>query len=170
MQNSPFISLVFNAHLPFVRHPELAWSPEERYLFERLSDTYIPFLKMLDHLDSDRIPFKIAISFSPTLCHMLKDELLIKRYLAYVDRQIEFGLRELERTAGDPELNKLARFYYDKSVDDKILFTERYQNNILEVFELFQKKGKIEFLTTSATHAFLPFYTNFPERDRKSVV
>ncbi len=163
MQNGPFISLVLNAHLPFIRHPELSWVPEERYLFERLSDTYIPFLKMLDHLDSDRIPYKIAISFSPTLCHMLNDELLIKRYLAYVDRQIEFGLHELDRTSGDPELNNLARYYYDKSVDDKILFTERYQKNILGVFELFQKKGKIEFLTTSATHAFLPFYTGFPE-------
>ncbi len=163
MQTGPFLSLVFNAHLPFVRHPELAWVPEERFLFERLSDTYIPFLKMIDHLDADRIPFKIAVSFSPTLCRMLSDDLLINKYLEYVDRKIEFGLRELERTSGNPELNALVRHYYDTLVDNKILFTERYQKNILGVFEFFRQKGRIEFLTTAVTYAFLPFYTNYPE-------
>jgi 1,4-alpha-glucan branching enzyme len=163
MQQVPFLSLVFNAHLPFVRQPDSDIIQEERYLFERLSDTYIPFLKMLDHLDADRIPFKIAVSFSPTLCHMLRDKLLMQKYLAYVDTQIEFGLRELDRTSGDPELHALARHYYDTSVDHKFLFAERYQSDILGVFELFRQKGKIEFLTTAATYAFLPFYTGYAE-------
>jgi 1,4-alpha-glucan branching enzyme len=163
MQQTPCLSLVFNAHLPFIRQFDSVGVREERYLFERLSNTYIPFLKMLDRLDADRIPFRMAISFSPTLCHMLKDDLLIKKYLEYIDRQIEFGQRELDRTSGDPELNGLARHYYDISVDNKFLFTERYQNDILGVFELFRQKGKIEFLTSAATHAFLPFYAAYPE-------
>jgi 1,4-alpha-glucan branching enzyme len=163
MQKGPFLSLVFNAHLPFVRNPGSAWALEERFLFERISDTYIPFLKMLDLLDSDQIPFKIAVSISPTLCHMLTDELLIEKYLEYTDRLIDLGLHELERTSGNPELNKLARYYYDTLVDNKILFTERYQKDILGVFKLFRQKGKLEFLSTAVTHAFLPFYTGFPE-------
>ncbi|MDR2900991.1 MAG: DUF1957 domain-containing protein [Treponema sp.] len=163
MQQGSFLSLVFNAHLPFVRQVDSDCIREERYLFERLSDTYIPFLKMLDRLDADRIPFKIAVSFSPTLCHMLRDKLLIEKYLAYMDKQIEFGKRELDRTSSDSELNRLARHYYDTAVDNKFIFTERYQNDILGVFELFRKKGKIEFLTTAVTHSFLPFFTGYPE-------
>ena len=93
MQQGTFLSLVFNAHLPFVRPDKSDSMQEERYLFERLSDTYIPFLKMLDRLDADRIPFKMVVSFSPTLCHILKDELFINKYLTYADKQIEFGLR-----------------------------------------------------------------------------
>ncbi len=163
MQQGTFLSLVFNAHLPFVRPDKSDSMQEERYLFERLSDTYIPFLKMLDRLDADRIPFKMVVSFSPTLCHILKDELFINKYLTYADKQIEFGLRELERTSGDAELHSLARYYYDTSVDNKFLFTERYQGDILSVFELFRQKGKIEFLSTAATYAFLPFFTAYPE-------
>jgi 1,4-alpha-glucan branching enzyme len=158
-----FFSLVFNAHLPFIRQPDSDVVREERYLFERLSDTFIPFLKMLDHLETDRIPFKMAVSFSPTLCHMLRDEYLIEKYLAYADRQIEFGLSELDRTANDPDLNRLARFYYDTAVDNKFLFAERYQKDILSVFDVLRQKGKIEILTTAATYAFFPFCTTYSE-------
>ncbi len=87
----------------------------------------------------------------------------MERYLSYIDRQIDFGARELERTSHNPKLNKLALDYYNTSVDNKFLFTERYQGDILSIFKLFRQKGKIEFLTTTATHAFLPFYTGYPE-------
>ena len=45
------IALVLHAHLPFVRHPEQAESLEERWLFEALTETYLPLLDMLAALD-----------------------------------------------------------------------------------------------------------------------
>lgn len=153
------ISIVLNAHLPFVRHPELPKPYEERWFFEALSETYLPLLEMFDRLDADHIPFKLGLSLSPTLCHMLRDELLIQRYLEYTNKQIEFGLQEMERTRGEGELQHLAKRFYDTVVDRRILFTERYEGNILKICDYYQRKGRLELLTTAATHGFLPFYT-----------
>ena len=172
------ISLVLNAHLPFVRefHPgHDAWSHSvagstveagsgaEGFFFEALSETYLPLLEVFDRLEGDHIPFRLGISLSPLLCQLLSDEALLRRYLGYTDRQIEFGRRELERTSAEPELHALAKCYLDRAVDRRVLFTERYEGNLLKVFDHYQRKGKIEILGTSATHAFLPFLCAYPE-------
>ena len=163
MNNHSVVSLVLHGHAPFVRHPEQLSVQQECWFFESLSETYIPLLEVFDRLDRDRIPYRMGLSLSPTLCHMLTDELLIKRYLEYTDKQIEFGAQELERSAGDSELQSLVKLFYDRLVDRRVLFTERYEKNILKGFEYFQKKGRIELLATAATHAFLPFFTASPE-------
>jgi 1,4-alpha-glucan branching enzyme len=157
------ISMVLNAHAPFIRHPELPQSYEERWFFESLSETYLPLLEVFDRLDGDRIPFRLGISLSPTLCHMLRDDFLVQRYLEYTNKQIEFGLEEMERNAGNEKLQNLAKLFYDKALDRQISFTERYGKNILKAFDYYQRKGRLELLTTAATHGFLPFYTSNPE-------
>jgi 1,4-alpha-glucan branching enzyme len=193
MGKNQVISVVLNLHKPFVRHPlsshlaslspmacETAQgappkeppkvSPlaedhaqEERWFFEAISETYLPLLEVFDRLDADHVPFKMALSLSPSLCHMLRDEYLQDRYLSYVDRQIEFGIMELERTMMEPELHRLALLFYNDSVEKRVFFTERYEGNILGAFDYYQRKGRVELLTTAATHAFLPFYAGHPE-------
>jgi 1,4-alpha-glucan branching enzyme len=191
MSQEKVISVILNAHLPFVyppgfpqeiRFPEgntfsegrshqappenIPFSFEESWFFEALSETYLPLLEMFDRLDSDRVPFKVAFSLSPVLAAMLSDEIMIGQYLDYTDRQIEFGARELDRTGDDPSCYALAQYYYDKAVEKRILFTERYEKNILKVLDLYQKKGRLEILTGTATHAFLPIYSSYPEAIR----
>jgi 1,4-alpha-glucan branching enzyme len=156
------ISVVLDLHKPFVQRLETE-APEELWFFQALSETYLPLLEVFDRLDAEHIPFKIALSLSPTLCHMLRDGHLLERYLRYVDRQIEFGVRELERTGGDGEMHRLALAFYNRAVDKRVLFTERYECKILKVFDHYQRKGRVELLTTAATHAFLPLYGNYPE-------
>jgi 1,4-alpha-glucan branching enzyme len=163
MNKLPAVSLVLHGHIPFIRNPERASAVMEHWFFESLSETFIPLLDVFDNLDRDHVPFRMGLSLSPVLCHMLTDELLIQRYLEYTDKQIEFGVREMERTAGDPELNTLIRFLYDRVADKKALFTERYGKNLLRGFDYYQKKGRLEILATAATHAFLPFYSGCSE-------
>jgi 1,4-alpha-glucan branching enzyme len=163
MNKRRVISILLNVHLPFVSPPGRSQPPEEQWFFESLSETCLPLLEVFDRLDADHVPFRAALSFSPTLCNMLEDPALRDRYLDYTDRQIEFGRREIERASGDPALEALARFYYDRAVDRRVLFTERYGGNILGVFHHYQKKGRLELLTTAATYAFLPFYGSSPE-------
>jgi 1,4-alpha-glucan branching enzyme len=160
------ISIVFNGHLPFVRHPELSNPSQELCFFESISETFIPLLEVFDRLDKEHIHFRMAISLSPVLCHMLTDELLIQRYLEYTNRQVIFGEQELQRTAADPKLNALVRHFYNRVVEKKAFFSGRYENNIIKGFEYYQKKGRLEILTTAATHAFLPFYAACPEAIR----
>ena len=163
MNSQPVISFVLHGHAPFVRHPETLNPSQELWFFESLSETYIPLLQVFDRLDRDLVPFRMGISLSPTLCHMLGDDLLIQRYLEYTDRQIEFGEEELDRTAGESELHSLVNCFYERVVERKAFFTGRYENNILKGFDYYQKKGRLEILATAATHSFLPFYTSYPE-------
>jgi 1,4-alpha-glucan branching enzyme len=161
------ISLVLEAHLPYVRdfskEDELAQISEEGRFFEYVSETLLPLLEVCDRLENDHVPFKLALAISPILCHMLSDEQLQKKYLHYIDKQIEFGIQELERTSENNELNKLALDYYNKIVDRRIIYTERYEKNLLKTFDFYKRKGKIEILASCATHAFLPIISHNPE-------
>ena len=163
MNKHPVISLLLHGHTPFVRHPEYPSVSQESWFFQSISETYIPLLEVFDRLDRDHVPFRMGLSLSPALCHMLTDDLLIRRYLEYTDRQIEFGACELEQCADNPELFALAKHYYDRILDKRVFFTERYEKNILNGFDYYQRKGRLEILATAATQAFLPFYTAYPE-------
>ena len=39
--------LVLHAHLPYVHHPEYERFLEERWLFEAVTETYIPLIKFI---------------------------------------------------------------------------------------------------------------------------
>jgi len=78
-----YLALVLHAHLPFVRHPEYEEFLEERWLFEAITECYLPLLEVLFGLARDQVPHRIAISLSPTLLNMLADPLLQARYLRH---------------------------------------------------------------------------------------
>ncbi|MCL2231030.1 MAG: DUF1957 domain-containing protein [Treponema sp.] len=161
------ISFVLEAHLPYVKEfrkdDEITQAGEEGRLFEYISETLLPLLEALHRLETDHVYFRLGLAVSPILQHMLNDENLQKKYLVYVDKQIEFGRQEIERTSGDSELNKLAQNYYNQIVDRRIAYTEKYEKNILKAFDFFRRKGKLEILASCATHAFLPFISHNPE-------
>ncbi|MDR3193372.1 MAG: DUF1957 domain-containing protein [Treponema sp.] len=167
MPASPVISLVLEVHHPFVHKGcpclENLSGPEEFRFFESLSETYLPLLETLERLDRLRIPFRLGLVVSPVLCHLLEDKRLIKKYLEYTDRQIEFGRAELDRSSDNPARQKLIRFYYDRFVERRIAFTERYDRDILKVLDVYQRRGNVEIIACPATHAFLPFYASCPE-------
>src|SRR5438105_1624218 len=66
-----YLALILHAHLPFVRHPEEKHFLEEDWLFEAISETYIPLLQMMQRLVSEGVPFKLTLSITPTLAAML---------------------------------------------------------------------------------------------------
>jgi 1,4-alpha-glucan branching enzyme len=169
MSGKNVIAIVLNAHIPFARKEGANFSFEEMPFFVTVSETLIPLLEMFDRLEADEIPFRLGLVVSPVLCQMLTDNLLINHYLDYVDRQIAFGVQELERTKNDPVLNNLVRYYYDNAIERRILFTERYEKNIPRVLSYYQKKGRLELLVSPATNCFLPFYIEHYEIMRAQI-
>ena len=71
-----YISLVLHAHLPFVRHPEHEKFLEENWLFEAITETYLPLLNVLQGWERDGMQTPLTLCLSPTLCAMLRDPLL----------------------------------------------------------------------------------------------
>lgn len=157
------LALVLNAHLPFVRRPEYPTFLEERWYFEALSETYLPLLRVFRRLDADEIPFRLTMTLSPTLCTMFADQILGNRYVSYLENQITLARQEQIRTAQDPAMHQVASLYLELYETDLYDFVTLYQRNIVGAFDFFYKRGKIELMTTGATHAFLPHYREFPE-------
>jgi len=151
-----YLALVLHAHLPFIRHPEYESFLEENWLFEAVTDTYIPLVDIFDRLIDDNVDFRITISLSPTLISMLRDELLVSRYIRHLDKLIRLSGMEMERTRNDGPTNSLAKMYHERYIRAKYLFSEKYGNDITRAFKKFQDLGKVEVITCSATHGYLP--------------
>jgi len=88
---SGYLSIVLHAHLPFVRHPEHEKFLEESWLFEAVTETYLPLIQIIQGWRRDRLPARITLSLSPTLCSMLLDPLLRERYAKHLDGLIDLA-------------------------------------------------------------------------------
>jgi 1,4-alpha-glucan branching enzyme len=155
-----YLALVLHSHLPFVRHPEHDQFLEEDWLYEAITETYIPLLRMFDRLSQDGIDFRLTMSLSPTLIAMLTDPLLQNRYLRHITRLIDLARNEVSRTRNEPAFHALALMYLEQFTASRRLFEETYGRNLVTAFRSFQDQGSIEIITSAATHAFLPLLQN----------
>ncbi|OHB43375.1 MAG: glycoside hydrolase [Planctomycetes bacterium GWB2_41_19] len=155
-----YLSLILHAHLPFVRHPEYHEFLEEDWLFEAITETYIPLIDVFDKLIDEGINFRITMSLTPPLISMLTDELLQSRYIRYLEKRIQLSGKEIERTKHQPEFNRLAQMYYKHFSNARYVFAEKYHRNIIHAFKKFQDMGKLEVITCGATHGYLPLMNN----------
>src|ERR1700688_939192 len=146
-----YLCLVLHAHLPFVRHPEYDDFLEEDWLYEAITETYIPLLNAFDALVRDGVYFRITMSLTPTLLAMLTDPLLQDRYLRHIGRLIELSEKEVERTRWQPEFHSLARMYRERFNNARYVFLNKYSKNLVEGFRRFQESGHLEIITCAAT-------------------
>jgi 1,4-alpha-glucan branching enzyme len=155
-QKNGFLAVVLHAHLPYVKHPELEDSLQERWLFQALTECYIPLLTAFGRLVADRIPFRVTVSLSPPLLEMLADPLLRRRYKRYLDTLLELGEKEVRRTASDGPVNRLARDYTEQLSEIKRLYNEVYKEDLAGAWEDLSRVGAVELITSAATHGYLP--------------
>jgi len=155
------IALILHCHLPFVRHPEHAEFLEERWLFEAITESYIPLIDLFERLCTDGISYKVTLSISPPLAAMLSDPLLQSRYLLHIEKLIELAEKEILRTQKEPEINILAKFYLKQFQQAKATF-EHCGGNLLTALRILQDDGSVELITSGATHGYLPLMAHIP--------
>lgn len=151
--------LQLHAHLPYVRHPEYPDFLEEDWLYEAISETYLPLLSVFEGLVRDNVDFRLTMTITPSLANMLADPLLQSRYYERLNKHIEFAKKELWRTENMPEFHPAAQMYEQHFKECKRIW-EKYNGNILKGFKELQDLGKIEIITCCATHGFLPLMSN----------
>ena len=157
-----YLCLVLHAHLPFVRHPEEENFLEENWLYEAITETYIPFIQVFEKLIEDRVIFRITMSLTPTLASMLQDELLQNRYIRHINKLIELAEKEVQRTGYDPKFHSLALMYYRRFVEARDIFVDKYKKDLVAAFKKFQDLGYVEILASCATHGFMPILSVNP--------
>lgn len=156
-----YVSFILHAHLPFIHHPESEDYLEEEWLFEAISETYIPLLLNFKKLEEENIDFRITMSLTPPLISMLDNKLLQKRYIKYLKKHIELCKKELIRTANDKKLNDLSHYYLNRYSNDLYVFKDIYNCNLINAFKYFQDIGVLEIITCGATHGYFPIlYVN----------
>ena len=164
-----YLALVLHAHLPFVRHPEHERFLEENWLYEAITETYLPLVQVMDGWLRDGMETRLTLTLSPTLCSMLLDPLLQRRYLRHLELLIELSEREIHRTYWDKHYQPLAWMYHHRFQSLRQTYFS-YSQNIVGAFRKFQEQGKLEIITTAATHALLPLFANHPPSIRAQIL
>lgn len=154
MKKKGYLSLLLHAHLPYVRHPEHSNSLEERWFFESCTECYIPLLTAFERLVNDGVDFRLTVSLSPPLLSMMADDLLKERFYQYLETMIALGQSECERNLKN-EFGGLAINYQRQLEEVKKYFID-CSGDLTAKFKELALKGRLELISSSATHAYLP--------------
>lgn len=156
-----YFSLILHAHLPFVRHPEYPVFLEEDWLYEAITEVYLPLIFIFQNQHEAGLRPRLAMNISPPLCEMLTDKLLQERYTRHLGNLIELAAKELERVrAASPQFVEAAEMYVENLSAAMHLWDQRYERDLVRAFRELQDEGVLEIITCGATHGFLPLMAN----------
>lgn len=152
-----YFSLILHAHLPFVRHPEYPEFLEEDWLYEAITEVYLPLIFIFQSLHEAGVKPRLAMNISPPLCEMLTDEMLQTRYTRHLENLLELAEKEVHRTEREAaEFYEVAKMHAESFRSSLGLWNDRYKRDLVAAFRELQDEGAIEIITCGATHGFLP--------------
>lgn len=149
------LSLLLHAHLPFVRHPEHPDFLEEDWLYEAITETYVPLVRMMERLDEDGVDFRLTLSITPPLCEMLADPLLQDRYVARLGTLVDVAQQQERERRGTP-FEAAAAGVAQELRETHRLYVDSWRRDLLGVLRRFSESGRLELVGSAATHAILP--------------
>jgi 1,4-alpha-glucan branching enzyme len=164
-----YLSLVLHAHLPFVRHPEHEKFLEENWLFEAITETYLPLLRTMQGWQRDGMATRLTLTLTPTLCSMLLDPLLQDRYARHLNELIELAEKEIHRTHWDKTFHELAQMYHRRFLATREAY-EGCGRNLVAAFRQLQESGRLAIITSAATHGLLPLLASHPPSVRAQIL
>jgi len=157
-----YLALVLHAHLPFVRHPESDYVLEEEWLYEAITETYIPLLKVFEGLKRDGVDFKITMSMTPPLVSMLRDPVLQDRYDKHLAQLQKLAELEVVHNAHNGHIKYLSEYYVAEFAEVRSIW-ESYGGDLVTAFKQFLDTNNLEIITCGATHGYLPLIKMYPE-------
>jgi len=164
-----YFALILHAHLPFVRHPEYEKFLEENWLFEAITESYLPLIQIMEGWRKDGMQTRLTLSLSPPLCSMLMDPMLQERYARHIKGLIELAESEIQRTHWDAAFRELAWMYHHRFTGLRETY-DNYGRNLAGAFRRFQEDGLLEIATCAATHALLPLMAGDPPSQRAQIL
>jgi len=160
-----YFSLILHAHLPFVRHPEYPEFLEEDWLYEAITEVYLPLIFIFQNLyEAGAFP-RLAMNISPPLCEMLADPLLQQRYTRHLENLYELSQKELSRVSKEaPQFLPAVQMYCEIFSVSMDLWNNVYARNLISAFRQLQEEGVLEIITCGATHGFLPLMSTIESK------
>lgn len=159
-----YFCLVLHTHMPYVRRNG-AFPVGEDWLYQAMSETYLPLLGMLSQLEDEGVGSCMALTVTPVLAEQLADPYVKERFVEYLKVMADHAAddsRDFEYF-DDRSRGALAEAYRD-SYKRKLVAYLAIDGDLLGAIASFERSGLIETVASAATHAFLPGL-----RDERSV-
>ena len=170
MTEHGYLALVLHAHLPYVRHPEYPEFLEENWLYEAITETYLPLLAML------RPPLRgpgalraDAHADAAALRDAARPDLLRERYLRYLDASLALAEKEIVRTRGHGRRGGQRALFTWSACAPAAASTSNAGRATSCGVPPFQDEGSLEIITCAATHGLLPLMENIPQAVRAQI-
>jgi 1,4-alpha-glucan branching enzyme len=112
---------------------------------------------------------RLTLSLSPTLCHMLLDPLLGRRYERHLNGLVDLAEKEIQRAHWDRGFRDLAWMYHNRLSRAREIW-RAHHGNLIQAFKELQDSGLLEITTTAATHGLLPLLSGHPPSVRAQIL
>ena len=148
--------LTLHSHLPWVLNHG-RWPHGSDWLCEAAVDTYLPLIESLDTLAAEGTAAPITLGVTPVLANQLAHPGLAKELNAFFAQRL-LACDEAERAfadSGEEDLVPLLCYWRERYHRLRRLF-ERCGGNLVGELRRLADAGRIELLSSGATHGFLP--------------
>ena len=159
------MALVLHGHLPYAEIGAESDRLGERWLLEALWECYLPLEAMLERLAADAVTAPITLSISPPLAAMLRHPRLARRLDEHLEALSEVNARARRRVAADPALEAVGASYA-KRLCWTIERWHALDGDLLGALGRHRAAGRLELMSSSVTHAYLPGLGIEPEAVR----
>jgi 1,4-alpha-glucan branching enzyme len=148
--------LTLHSHLPWVLHHG-RWPHGSDWICEAALDSYLPLIAMLEALEQEDVPPPMTIGITPILAAQFahpsfREEL--DTYFAQRLVTIDEAPESLRQT-GDEHLLPVVAFWKHHVLKLKDTW-ERIGKDLIAEFRRHALAGRIELISSAATHGFLP--------------
>ncbi len=133
---------------------------EQAWLYEAVTHCYLPLLSILERLAPQDGTW-LTVSLSPTLLELWSHPEFAGRYLAHLENGLRVIRSESTNPAHPAERRELALQVQADWKEARRHFRE-IAGRLPAAFSRLAEAGKIELITTAATHPFLPAFQNDP--------
>lgn len=148
------IVLALHAHLPYVRIPEKKFPLQELWLYQALTESYIPLILCFNELIEEKYDFNITLSISPTLLSMLSDDYYKSKFSEYMHSILQL-LRKKSHTDGPEKHSILTLLNRIQKISNYYI---EIKGDITGELRKLSESSKVNLITTAATHALLPLF------------
>ena len=148
--------LALHSHLPWVLNHG-RWPHGSDWLCEAALDAYLPLIQQLRTLESSRVPAPITLGITPVLANQLASPVFVAEMEAFFAQRMlacdeaQIALAE----AGEGHLVPLVEFWRERLGRLRRLFHE-LGGDLVAALRGLEDAGRIETMTSAATHGFLP--------------
>jgi 1,4-alpha-glucan branching enzyme len=148
--------LTLHGHLPYVLHHG-RWPHGSVWLCEAAFDSYLPLIEALQALEKERIASPITLGITPVLANQLASPSFVSEFEAYMEKRLEgaAGAPAHLSAAGDSQLVPIAKYWHERLTRLLKLFRS-LNGDLIGALRGFEDRGRIELISSAATHGFLP--------------